>query len=132
MNARLARVLRYFARGSALSYFAWSAAAARGMAPASSLVDCPSCRRDCVAPVAIAEAGPSHWEVRLRCGECGEARDVRITDAEAEDYDEALDRHTEVMRRELAELERERMAADVDAFIRALSLDLIEASDFAR
>jgi hypothetical protein len=131
MHAWLARVVRYFAHGSALSYLAWSAAAARTMAPAS-LVDCPNCRRDCVAPVAITEAGPEHWQVRLRCGECGEARDVRITDAEAEDYDEALDRHTAVIRRELAELEHERMASDVDAFIRALSLDLIEASDFAR
>jgi hypothetical protein len=132
MKATLARVVRFLARGSALSYLAWSAAAARSVAPVTALAECPSCHRDRVAPMDIEESGPKHWDVRLRCGECGAMRDVRITDAQAADYDEALDRHTAAIRRDLAELEHERMAADVDAFIWALSLDLIEASDFAR
>jgi hypothetical protein len=96
------------------------------------LHECPVCHSDRVAPTAIAEADDKHWHVRLRCGECEHTRELRITNAQAAAYDEALDRHTAAMRRELAALEQARMATEIDAFVRALALDLIEASDFAR
>jgi hypothetical protein len=114
------------------AWMGWPSMAAGLMTPVAGLHECPLCRRDRVSPITIAESGQAHWDVRLRCGECGDVRDLRITNAQAADYDEALNRHTAVMRRELARLESECMAAEVDAFVQALSFDLIEASDFAR
>ena len=68
----------------------------------------------------------------MRCAECGTSREVTVTDAEAERYDDELAAGTRTLMRELRKLERARMAAEVDAFVAALQRDLIEPADFAR
>jgi hypothetical protein len=91
---------------------------------------CALCRSDFVTPVDWSEHGETHWWIRLRCGECGETREVVVPQDVAHRYDRELDRTSEPIASTLSRMERERMAADVDAFATALRLDLIDAADF--
>ena len=77
------------------------------------------------------EQGETHWWMRLRCGQCGEVREVVVSEAVAHRYDFALDRTSDVIASALSRLDRERMNAEVDAFTTALRLDLFDAGDFA-
>ena len=52
-------------------------------------------------------------------------------DRRAARFDVELDNDLRVVKRTLRELERERMAVDVETFITALERDLIEPADFA-
>ena len=69
--------------------------------------------------------------MRLRCGQCGEMREVVVSQEVADRYDRALDRTSDVIASTLARLDRERMTAEVEAFSTALRLDLFDAGDFA-
>src|SRR5215211_3911907 len=93
------------------------------------LTFCPACASRCVAPLAFEPEDASRWWMRLRCGECGDAREVIVSNAMARRYDEALDRATAAIEGELARLERERMETDASALIAALARDLIDAGD---
>ena len=72
----------------------------------------------------------SHWNIELRCGDCGHCWDVVIEDSRARRYDIELDGDCADMRRALDDLDRERMALEVATFAIALSRDLIEPADF--
>jgi hypothetical protein len=93
---------------------------------------CPDCGRDHVCPVEWEAADDEHWAIALRCGDCGLWRDVLATNGEASVYDVVLDRHQRTIERALARLDAERMADELERFVRALSEDLIDATDFAR
>ena len=94
------------------------------------LICCARCGFDFVSPVDAAEHGETEWWIRLRCGQCGETRDVVVSQDAAERYDRALNRTSEAIASNLRRSERERMAADVEAFATALRLDLFDAADF--
>jgi hypothetical protein len=98
--------------------------------PEDELMRCAQCGSDFVSPVDWAERGETSWWMRLRCGQCGETREVFVSQETAERYDRALDRTSQPIASTLSRLERERMAADVEAFATALDLDLIDAADF--
>jgi transcription elongation factor Elf1 len=100
--------------------------------PASGLHRCPDCGRDRVCPVDWEAVDEEHWEIALRCGECGTRRDVLATNAEAAEYDVVLDRQQRTIERALTRLDAERMAQELERFVRALADDLIDANDFAR
>ena len=66
------------------------------------LVDCHRCSSDFVHPVAWHEEGvtavqlgwgPSmkRWWFRLRCGQCGDVREVEVSDAEAKRFEQDLE-----------------------------------------
>ena len=96
-----------------------------------SLVVCPSCSADCVVPVDWKEHDEQTWWIRLRCGACGESREVVVPDATATRYDAELDRGMHEIRATLHRLDLEQMAAQADLFAKALELDLFDAADFA-
>jgi hypothetical protein len=68
----------------------------------------------------------------MRCAECETSREVTVSNAEAERYDDELAEGARTLMREATKLERARMAEEVDAFVAALQRDLIEPVDFAR
>jgi ribosomal protein S27AE len=101
-------------------------------APSHELTFCASCASDFVSPTDWAAHDDASWWIRLRCGECGEVREVVVPQETASRYDLALNRTTEVIASTLQRLDRERMTAEIEAFSTALERDLIDASDFAR
>jgi hypothetical protein len=76
------------------------------------------------------EAGEGHWWVQARCGECGVWVETVISNVQATALDVTLDRQLAQIRAAADRLDAERMAAQVDAFVRALERDLIVAADF--
>jgi len=95
------------------------------------LVHCPACGADRTSIVDWEETDETHWWIRMRCGECEVWRDVVATDGEAAELDRALNAHAAVLRRALAALDLERMAAEVDVLVAALERDLIDPSSVA-
>jgi hypothetical protein len=84
-----------------------------------------------VIPTAWMPQTDSSWWMYLRCGACGAAREVVVSDAAAQRYDADLDRGTHEIAAALRRLECEQMAEEADALATALRLDLLDASDFA-
>jgi hypothetical protein len=72
-----------------------------------SLVECEHCGRDFVVPVAWVDLDAERWWVRLRCGECGSARELVLGNEEARRYEADLDRGTREIRRSMSRLRRE-------------------------
>ena len=91
---------------------------------------CPQCASDLVYPVDWSEAGPSHWEVQLRCPECEWQHVGVFSQDTVERFDLELDRGAEVLLRDLQQLARANMAEDVERFIVALHDDHIVPLDF--
>jgi transcription elongation factor Elf1 len=71
------------------------------------LVDCPICGRDFVVPVAWSDLDERRWAIRLRCGECGTAREVVVDDAEARRYEADLDTGTRAIAWGLSRMKRD-------------------------
>jgi hypothetical protein len=92
---------------------------------------CPECRRPAVCPMEWETDGDEHWLMQLRCGECGDWREVRVTNEQARSYDLALDRQAAEIQRALDRIDRERMETELNMLVRALEHDLIDAADFA-
>jgi hypothetical protein len=114
--------------------FLFSAARLTRRAPSAEdgrLEHCAMCGRDFVSPVDWEPAGPDHWWLLLRCGECESWREVTVTNADARRYDAELDRRADILASSLARLDRERMIVQADAMAIALRLDFIDAADFA-
>jgi hypothetical protein len=99
---------------------------------ATSLSICVHCARDFVAPVSFEPVGRDRWWMFLRCGQCGVSREVTVSNAEAERYDDELIGATRTIRNAAEEAERSRFAAETDAFGAALRHGAIDAADFAR
>jgi len=97
---------------------------------ADGLIVCATCGSDFVSPLEWAEHDETYWWMRLRCGECGAFREVVVSQEIAGRYDRALDRTSEAIVTTLAQLDRERMTAEVEALATALQHDLIDAADF--
>ena len=101
-------------------------------APDADLTVCRACASDFVIPTEWAEQGDSKWWIRLRCGECGESREVVVPDAAAQRYDHDLNRGMDRIAIALHRLDLERMAEEAGSFATALELDLLDAEDFVR
>jgi hypothetical protein len=104
----------------------------RSSAAEPNLTLCGSCGTDSVIPTEWTEQGERDWWMRLRCGACGESRELVVSDAAAQRYDADLDRGTQQIARALWRVERDRLAEHTEAFATALRLDLLDADDFAR
>jgi hypothetical protein len=83
-----------------------------------------------VYPVEWTESGSADWWLLLRCGGCGEWRDVVATNYAVAAFDRVLDEEMDVIRAAAEKLERESLAAAADTFGAALRLDLLGADDF--
>jgi len=93
---------------------------------------CPSCTSRLVCPAGWEPADDEHWSIDLRCGDCAHRWNRIIHNTRAARYDIELNHDERILLESLRKLERERMAADVEAFVTALDRDLIHPSDFVR
>ena len=104
-----------------------------GRVPASSTLEvCPACGTDFVNPVEWSPIEDHSWWMLLRCAQCEHTREVTVSNAEAERFDEALDSRADPIARAARKLDLERMATTVETLIVALQRDLIGPADFAR
>jgi hypothetical protein len=82
------------------------------------LVDCSRCGSDFVNPVAWHEAGATtvqlgwgasmtRWWIRLRCGQCGDVREVEVSDAEAQRFEQDLERGVAEVAAAVARIKRD-------------------------
>jgi hypothetical protein len=92
---------------------------------------CQLCYDDSVVPVEAEPLELGLWEMRLRCGQCGTYRDVTVSDDNAQRYDRALSQGMDEIAAALDRQERERINAEMEAFIAAIEHNLIDAGDFA-
>jgi hypothetical protein len=97
-----------------------------------SLAVCSACGDDFVHPVCWHPDDDEHWSMLLRCGGCGERREVTLPDIEANRFDRELDEAERQIELAADRLSHERFEAEVQAFTSALEHDLIDAADFAR
>jgi hypothetical protein len=91
---------------------------------------CRECESDLVYPTAWEEAGPDHWQVDLRCPNCEWYGQGTWHQDVVEDFDEELDRGTEILTEDFKRLASANMADDVERFTKALELDAILPEDF--
>ena len=82
------------------------------------LVGCGRCGSDFVIPVAWHEEGETtvqlgwglsmmRWWIRLRCGQCGDVREVEVSDAEAKEFEQDLERGVADVAAAVARIERD-------------------------
>jgi hypothetical protein len=92
---------------------------------------CEGCRGRYVCPLEWEPVDEQTWWVACRCGACGHRHEVLLSNVQAAHWDVELCRQTAAIEREIARLDRERMAAEAASFTAALRHDLIDAADFA-
>jgi hypothetical protein len=91
---------------------------------------CPGCAGPSVFPLEWQEAGPGHWEMRLRCPNC-EWHGSGVFEQElVERLEEELDAGTEALVRDLKRLTHANMEQELDRFVAALDADRILPMDF--
>jgi hypothetical protein len=95
-----------------------------------SLHHCPNCSSELVQPVEWDPAGDDAWSVLLRCPECEVYQSGVFPQAELDAYDAELDRGDALLRVTYLQLSAENMAAEIDAFTRALHAGAILPEDF--
>jgi hypothetical protein len=103
----------------------------RNAHPTPGLELCPACATDFVHPVEWSAIEDHSWWMLLRCAQCEHSREVTVSNAEAERFDEALDSRADPIARAVRKLDLERMTATVETLIVALQRDLIGPADFA-
>ena len=81
---------------------------------------CLVCGHDYVNPVEWEPLDGGVFWMLLRCGGCETWREATVSDAEADRFDEALDRGLDVIRLRVAEIERRRMERDGESFLDGL------------
>jgi hypothetical protein len=91
---------------------------------------CGTCESALVHPVDWEEAGPTAWQVDLRCPNCEwHGQGVYEQDV-VERFDEELDRGTEALVRDLRRLMHANMEDEIERFVAALAADHIVPEDF--
>ena len=102
----------------------------RAAEPADDLHVCGTCDSELVYPVDWEEAGNTHWEVTLRCPNC-EWSGIGVFEQDVvERFDEALDRGTEALVRDLKSLMQANMEDEIERFVSALQDGHIVPEDF--
>lgn len=91
---------------------------------------CQGCCSGLVHPIQWEEAGPTHWEVVLRCPNCEWTTSGVFHQELVERLDEELDHGTEILVRDLKRLMHANMEEEVDRFVSALAADQILPMDF--
>ena len=90
----------------------------------------PTATRALVYPVEWEEAGPTHWEVTLRCPNCEWTGTGIFEQDVVERFDEELDRGTEALVGDLKRLMQANMEDEIERFIAALAADADLPEDF--
>ena len=95
-----------------------------------SLHHCPNCSSELVQPVEWEPASGDSWSVLLRCPECEVFQAGVFSQAGLDAYDMELDRGEALLRVAYMQLAAENLAAETEAFARALEADAILPEDF--
>ena len=98
--------------------------------PPAELHVCGGCDSDLVYPTEWEEAGPTHWEVSLRCPNCEWSGTGVFEQDLVERFDEELDRGTEALVRDLKRLMTANMEDEIERFVRALEGNHVLPEDF--
>jgi hypothetical protein len=93
---------------------------------------CLSCNTDAVHPFEWEEAGPDHWDVLLRCGNCDTFRRDIFHQVEVEDFDAWLDDCMDEIQNAAVRMARDNFKEWGERFVSALSADAILPEDFGR
>ena len=96
----------------------------------SDLHVCSACNSELVYPLDWEEAGATHWEVTLRCPNCEWCGTGVFEQLTVERFDEALDRGTEALVRDLKRLIQANMEEEIERFVSALHGGHIIPEDF--
>jgi hypothetical protein len=99
--------------------------------PRERLLKCGACGAWWICPMERRPLGDGHCRIRVRCAACAMWREIVVSEARAAALSSACDEHTATMERAVAELDRERMMAEVDTFVTELHDGRIDASMFA-
>jgi predicted RNA-binding Zn-ribbon protein involved in translation (DUF1610 family) len=91
---------------------------------------CPSCGSDLVYPTAWESAERKRWAVSLRCPECEWTGGGVYGQPIIGRFDEALDRGTDQVLRDLKLLTQANMEGEIDRFVAALADGHILPEDF--
>jgi hypothetical protein len=91
---------------------------------------CPACGSELVYPVDWEEAGPTRWQVSLRCPECYWSETGTFDQETVERFDDELDRGTNTLIEDLKRLTYANMEEGIDLFCEALAGDHILPEDF--
>ena len=91
---------------------------------------CMTCESELVYPVEWDEAGPTHWEVSLRCPNCEWCGTGVFEQDLVERFDEELDRGTEALVRDLKRLMTANMEDEIERFVTALDGNHVLPEDF--
>jgi hypothetical protein len=91
---------------------------------------CGACGEAFVCPVTWSERGPADWWLLIRCGSCGESREVIASNAAVAAYDTLLDAGMREINSAAEHLAREALAAEADTLGAALERGLLTADDF--
>jgi hypothetical protein len=98
--------------------------------PSTDLHVCAECDSELVYPTEWEEAGPTHWDVALRCPNCEWTGTGTFEQDLVERFDEELDRGTEALARDLKRLVQANMEEDIERFVSALAAGHIVPEDF--
>ena len=104
--------------------------ASLGGEQATDLHVCSGCDSELVYPTEWEEAGPTHWDVSLRCPTCEWAGTGTFEQDVVERFDEELDRGTEALVRDLKRPMQANMEEDIERFVSALAAGHIVPEDF--
>jgi hypothetical protein len=94
------------------------------------IVGCPLCHSELMCPMEWGMADEASWWILARCGDCEAWEEIVVSNKQAALLDQELDRQMTAMVQAADRLDAERMAAQSQAFVRALKADAIDAADF--
>lgn len=91
---------------------------------------CLDCRAPLVQPLTWSETGDEHWELELRCPNCGWTTIGIYSQSEVEELEDRLEEGLSEMLADLHRLARANMADEIDRFASALQANVILPEDF--
>jgi hypothetical protein len=91
---------------------------------------CGTCSSELVHPLDWEPAGSCHWQVTLRCPNCGWEGTGVFDEATVTRFDQTLDRASELMVADLCALELANMHDFADRFVAALHAGHVLPEDF--
>jgi hypothetical protein len=91
---------------------------------------CPACGSELVYPVEWEEAGPTNWQVSLRCPNCEWSETSTFEQETVERFDDELDRGTSALIDDLKRLTYANMEEEIDLFCQALAGNHVLPEDF--
>src|SRR5215216_6766333 len=89
------------------------------------ILDCSLCHSELMCPMEWGVADEASWWILARCGDCEVWKEVVISNEQATWLDRELDRQMTAMSRAADRLDAQRMAAQSQAFVRALQANAI-------